>query len=63
MHKANFGPTDLLERMDDFSQNYKFSNKNDRGCTWRDFKKIFVGYADMINETLIQKFHPYSILS
>ena len=26
-------------------------------------KKIFVGYADMINESLSQKFQPYSILS
>ena len=29
----------------------------------KDFKKIFVGYADMINETLSQKFQPYSILT
>ena len=36
-----------------FTKNYKFS---DLLCSWRDFKK-------MINETLSQKFHPYSILT
>ena len=25
IRKANFGPTDLFQRMKDFSQNYKFS--------------------------------------
>ena len=29
-----------------FAQNYKFINKNDQLCAWRDFKKIFV-----VNET------------
>ena len=55
--------TDVLHSKEAFSQNYKFSNKNDLISAWRGFKKIFVWYADMINETLIQKIHPYSILS
>ena len=41
-----------------FAQNYKFSNKNDLLCAWRDFKKN----VDMINETLSHKVHQYSIL-
>ena len=45
------------------AQNYKFSNKNDLLCTWRDFKKIFMVDVDMVNETLSQKFHSYSILA
>ena len=39
MRKANFGPIDLLQRTEDFLQNYKFSNKNDLDCAWRDFKR------------------------
>ena len=34
-----------------FLQNYKYSNKDDLLFARRDFKKIFVGYTDMINET------------
>ena len=26
-------------------------------------EKIFVVYVDMVNETLSQKFHPYSVLT
>jgi hypothetical protein len=34
-----------------FVQDLKFSNKNNPLSTWMDSKKIFVGYAGMINET------------
>ena len=43
-----------------FDQKYKFSNKNDMVCAWRNFqKKNLVAYLHMINETLSHKFHPY----
>jgi hypothetical protein len=63
MPKAVFGLADLLHRKEDFSKNGNFINKNYIICTWRDLKKIFVGYAGMINEILSKKFHPYSILN
>jgi hypothetical protein len=34
-----------------------------RLCAWRDFKKNFMVFIIMQNETLSQKFHPCSILS
>ena len=46
-----------------FEKNCKFSNKNDLLSAWKNLKqKIFVEYADVINETLSQKCYPYSIL-
>jgi hypothetical protein len=58
MPKASYRPTDLLQRLEDFSKNYQFSNKNDLDCVWKDFKKVF---ADMINESSSKKSHPHSI--
>ena len=31
-----------------FALNYKFSNKNDLVCAWRDYKKILVVYIFMM---------------
>ena len=42
---------------------YNFSDKNDHLFAWRDFKKIFIVYALMVNGTLSQKFHPNSTLT
>ena len=53
----------LLHKKEVFVQHYKFSNKNYIFSACRVLKKIFVWYADTINETLSQKFHPYSILA
>ena len=41
MPKAIFGLTDLLHREEYFSQNYKFGNKNDLICEWRNLKKLW----------------------
>jgi hypothetical protein len=41
----------LIERRI-FTQNYKFSNKNDLLAHGGISKKIFVVYVDMVNETL-----------
>ena len=58
MHTAIFGPTDLLQRMEDFSQNYKFSNKNDIVCAWRDLKKNLCGVCRYHNGKFKQKISP-----
>ena len=50
----------LIERKI-FVQNYKFSNKNNLPCAWRDFEKKSLWC--MINETLCHTFHSYSILT
>ena len=52
----------LIERRS-FDQMYKFSNKNDMVCEWRNFQNNLVAYLHMIIETLSHKFHPYSILT
>ena len=63
MQKAFLGKFFLLHRRRIFAQNFKFSKKNKLLCLWRDFKKNFLMYVNIINETLSHKFHPYSILT
>ena len=46
-----------------FASNLKFSHKNYLLCAWRDYKKEFVVYLHIINESLSHIFHPYSILT
>ena len=44
------------KRKEDFCKSYKFRNKNDYLCTWRDFKKNLCTVAFMANETLNKNF-------